>query len=660
MNKKLKRHLRQSTGYFYIILLVFTVAALLMQNYILALCEGVITLILLISYIVARNRRHKDLQLYLQTVTDSMNTIEGATSPLPVVVVRLEDSGIVYANDEFAEISGYKEGFRQHILQELLPDFPTDWLSAGKSEYAYDVNLGKRRYRVYGTAIIADDSRNTRLGFMYFVDLTELYQVRDEYIRTRPVVSIVLVDNYEELTKNLTESAISLLNADIHNAITKWADGYHGLLRRLEKNRYLLIFEKRYLQSAIDGKFSILEDVHGITSPAGLAASISFGLGVDGANFAECYEFASLSIEMALSRGGDQAVIKNRLNFDFFGGRSKENEPHSRVRSRINANSLMELIGQSNRVFVMGHKNADMDSLGAALGVCAMCRKKGKAYHIVMDTENNAVGKFLDEIRAEPEYKEAFISGDDALLLCDNRSMLVVVDTNRPDQVESLALLDAATKVCLIDHHRRAADYIREVVVPHHEVGASSACELTTELIEYVLEKKDILPIEAKALLAGIFLDTKSFNVRTGERTFEAAAYLKQIGADTTEVKQLLQSDFQETMAKYNIIKSAKLYKSEIAIAALPSATTRALAAQSADELLNISGITASFVLYQDENRVIVSARSMGNINVQMILEPLGGGGNGATAGAQIKDSTVEQVKEALCVSIDEYLDVKE
>ena len=273
---------------------------------------------------------------------------------------------------------------------------------------------------------------------------------------------------------------------------------------------------------------------------------------------------------------------------------------------------------------------------------------------------NNAVGKFLDEIRAEPEYKEAFISGDDALLLCDNRSMLVVVDTNRPDQVESLALLDAATKVCLIDHHRRAADYIREVVVPHHEVGASSACELATELIEYVLEKKDILPIEAKALLAGIFLDTKSFNVRTGERTFEAAAYLKQIGADTTEVKQLLQSDFQETMAKYNIIKSAKLYKSEIAIAALPSATTRALAAQSADELLNISGITASFVLYQDENRVIVSARSMGNINVQMILEPLGGGGNGATAGAQIKDSTVEQVKEALCVSIDEYLDVKE
>jgi len=655
LNKKLKRHLQQNTGYFYIILLVFVIAAAVMGNYILALAEGVVTLVLLIAFLVSRSKRRKDMQLYLQTVTDSMNTIEGATSPLPVVVVRLEDSGIVFANELFTEISGYKEGFRQHLLQELLPDFPTDWLSAGKSEYPYDVTLDKRRYRVYGTAIIADDSRNTRLGFLYFVDLNELYQVRDEYIRTRPVVSIILVDNYEELTKNLTESAISLMNADIHNAITKWTDKFHGLLRRLEKNRYMLIFEKRYLQTAIDGKFSILEDIHEITSPSGLPASISFGLGVDGANFSECYEFASLAIEMALGRGGDQAVIKNRLNFDFYGGRSKENEAHSRVRSRINANSLMELIGQSNRVFVMGHKIADLDAIGAALGVCCMCRKKGKPAHIVMDTENNVVGKLLDEIRAVPEYESAFISGEEALLHCDNRSLLVVVDTNRPDQVEFMPLLDAATKICLIDHHRRAADYIKEVVVTCHEVGASSACELTTELMEYVLEKKDILPIEAKALMAGIFLDTKSFNVRTGERTFEAAAYLKQIGADTTEVKQLLQTNFQDTIAKYQIIKTAKLYRQEIAIAALNGTTTRALAAQAADELLNISGITASFVLYQAEDRVYMSARSMGNVNVQMILEPLGGGGNGATAGAQIKDSTVERVLEDLVASIDKY-----
>ncbi len=658
MNRKLKRLLRQNIGFFYFILLGFVIAAVLTQNYILAACEGGVTAIAFFGYLIYNRQRKKDLQTYLQTVTDSMNRIEGATSPLPVLVIRLEDQGIVYANEQFRNLTGVRDTFRESLLQELMPGFTTDWLSAGKNEYAYDVVLAKRRYRVYGTAIVADDNRNTRLGFLYFADLTELYQVRDEYIRTRPVVSIILVDNYEELTKNLTESAMSLINADIHNAITKWAENFHGLLRRLDKNRYLFVFEKRYLQGAIDGKFSILEDIHEITSPAGLPASISFGLGVDGANFEEGFEFAALSIEMALSRGGDQAVIKNRLNFDFYGGRSKENEQRSKVRSRITANSMMELIGQSNRIFVMGHRNADLDALGAAMGICCMCRKKGKTANIVIDMENNAAGKLIEEIRATAEYKDIFISGEEAILLADNRSTLVVVDTNRPDQVEYVPLLEAVPRVCVVDHHRRAADYIKEVVVNHHEPYASSASELVTELLEYAVEKKDVHPLEAKSLMAGIFLDTKSFNVRTGERTFEAAAYLRQLGADTTEVKQLLQNNFQETMAKYQIIKSARLYRQEIAIAALNGNTTRALAAQGADELLNISGITASFVLYQDGEQVIISARSMGNVNVQMILEPLGGGGNGATAGAQVKDSTVNQVLDDLVAAIDQYYEV--
>lgn len=655
MNRKLKRLFHQNVGAFYFVLLAFVLAAVLTNQYILAVAEFGVTIILFVGFLIAKNKRRKDLQSYLQTATDYMNTIEGAVSPLPIMVVRLNDNGILHVNERFAEISGFKDTFRERALQELLPGFTTDWLTSGKTEYPYDVTIGKRRYRVYGTSILADENRNTRIGFLYFADLTELYQVRDEYVRTRPVVSIILVDNYEELTKNLTESTISLLNADIHNAITKWADNYHGLLRRLEKNRYLFMFERRHLQHAIDGKFSILEDVHEITNPSGLSASISFGLGVDGANFEEGFEFAALSIEMALSRGGDQAVIKNRLNFDFYGGRTKETEQRSKVRSRVTANSLMELIGQSSRVFVMGHKNADLDAVGAAMGICCMCRKKGKQAHIVIDLEKNASHKLIDEIRAVPEYQDVFISGQDALLLSDNRSTLVVVDTNRPDQVEFVHLLEAVPRVCVIDHHRRAADYIKSVVVNHHEPYASSASELVTELLEYAVERKDVLPIEAKSLMAGIFLDTKSFNVRTGERTFEAAAYLRLLGADTTDVKQLMQNDFQDTLAKYQIIKSARLYRQEIAIAALSVGTTRALAAQGADELLNISGITASFVLYPDDNQVIISARSMGNVNVQMILEPLGGGGNGATAGAQVKDSNVKQVLDDLITSIDRY-----
>jgi c-di-AMP phosphodiesterase-like protein len=315
----------------------------------------------------------------------------------------------------------------------------------------------------------------------------------------------------------------------------------------------------------------------------------------------------------------------------------------------------MELIGQSSHVFIMGHKNADLDAVGAAVGVSCMCRKKGKKAYIVIDKEVNTSKMLLEEIYRVPEYEGVFISEQDAMLLCDNRSTLIVVDTNRPDQVEGRSLLDSMNRVCVIDHHRRAADYIDPVAINLHEPYASSTAELVTELLQYSVEKSDVLPIEAKALLAGVFLDTKSFNVRTGERTFEAAAWLRRMGADTVEVKKLLQSDFQETMAKYQIIKSARLYRKELAIAALNTGTTRVLAAQAADDMLNISGITASFVMYPDGDTVYVSARSIGDANVQMILEPLGGGGNTATAGAQITGKTIKEVLDELVASIDKF-----
>ena len=540
-------------------------------------------------------------------------------------------------------------------LSDLLPGFKVDWLADRKTEAPYDVTIGGRRYRVYGTAMRAEDSSGIMMGVLYFSDLTKLYQIRDEYVRSRPVVSIILVDNYEELTKNLTESAISTLNAKLGDAITQWTDNYHGLLRKLERNRFLFIFEKRDLNLAIEDKFSLLENIHQITNPSGVAASVSMGLGVDAENFEESYNFAALGIEMALSRGGDQAVIKDRFNFSFYGGRNAEADYRSKVRSRVTANSLMELIGQAGHVYIMGHKNADLDALGAAMGISCLCRKRGKKANIVIDLENNASKRLIDEILQVPEYKDVFISGQEALLNCDNQSILIVVDTNRPDQVEYRPLLEAISKVCVVDHHRRAADYINPVVVNLHETYASSAAELVTELLQYAVEKDDVLPIEAKSLMAGICLDTKFFNVRSGERTFEAAAALRRMGADPTEVKLLLQNDFQDTMAKYQIIKSARLYRQEIAIAALNSTTSRVLAAQSADELLNISGITASFVLYPDEETVIVSARSIGSANVQVILEALGGGGNAATAGAQIKNTTVKDVLDKLVASIDKF-----
>ena len=655
MKWKPDKLLRPGMGMYFLVMAAFCAAALLAEQYWLAAAETTVTLLVFMLYVMNRSRRNRQIQQFIQKAANTMEATSQGESPLPAVLARLGDGGIVWANRRFSELTGYADTMMEQQLDEVLPDFSTDWLAAGKTEYPGDVTLGDRRYRVYGTTIRAEDNKGTLLGILYFSDLTELYQVRDEYIRSRPVVSIILIDNYEELTKNLTESAISTLNAKLGDTITAWTEGYGGLLRKLERNRFLFIFEKRDLEGAIAGKFSLLESIHEVVSPSGLQASVSIGLGVDGVNFEESYNFAALSIEMALSRGGDQAVIKDRVNFAFYGGRNKEAGYSSKVRSRVTANSLMELIGQSGHVYVMGHRNADLDAVGAAVGICCLCRKKGKKANIVIDLEKNASQKLIEEIRSVPEYRDVFISGQDAMLTADNRSILIVVDTNRPDQVECRPLLEAISKVCVVDHHRRAAEYINPVVVNLHEPYASSAAELVTEILLYAVEKKDVLPIEAKSLLAGICLDTKFFNVRAGDRTFEAAAALRRMGADPTEVKRLLQSDFRDTCDKYEIVKTAHQYREEIAIASLTEPTTRVLAAQAADELLNISGITASFVMYPDNGQVIISARSIGKVNVQLILEPLGGGGNAATAGAQVRSEDVEEVLHRLVASIDKF-----
>lgn len=655
MNNKFGLMLKPTTGLYLLVLLAFGITAAVFGQFLLAAVELAITLALFLLHVSYKKKARRELQKF---VHDNLNDAElpaETETPFPMVLFRLSDGNIVYANDSFIQLTGMKDTFVSGNLKDFFSNFNTDWLLAGKTESPTDVELGSRRYRVHGTFVEGEDTNRTLLGALYFADLTELYQVRDEYIRSRPVVAIVLVDNYEELTRNMSDGTISALDARLNNTIQKWTKTYSGLQRRLEKNRFLLILEKRDLKHAIESKFPILEDIHQITGTSGLPASISLGVGVDGATFAECYEFAALSIEMALSRGGDQAVVKDRLNFEFFGGRTQESGPRSKVRSRVMANSMMELIGSSSQVFVMGHKNADLDAVGAAMGIACLCRNKGKPFYIVLDLQQNASEKLLDEVRVSSAYKDAFITGEEALLRCDDRSTLIVVDTNRPDQVEFKPLLESIPRVCVVDHHRRAADYITPVVVNFHEPNASSASEMVAEMLQHVVGREDVLPVEAKALLSGIILDTKSFHVRTGEQTFEAAAYLRQLGADPVEVKKLLQNDFQNTIAKYQIIKSARLYRQELAIAALSTAATRALAAQAADELLNISGITASFVLYPDGDQVIISARSIGDANVQVILEALGGGGNAATAGAQIPNTTVKEALDSLVESIDRY-----
>lgn len=655
MNKKLRRLVQPGVVLYFIVMIAFCVAAAALRHFVLAAAEAGVTLVLLgVSYL-RDSRRRKALTAYIQSTSELMERTKGEV-PFPVALVKLNDNELVWCNKAFSDLTGLGESVIAPRVTEIFPGLSLQWLTGAKPQNGTELRYRDRRYRVSGTVLPEKDTRSgVVLGMLYLLDQTELLQVRDEYIRSRPIVSILLVDNYDELTNNLSDAAVSGLNAEIDTKINEWTDGYAGLLRKIERNRYLFLTEARDLARMAEAKFSLLEIMRSVTNPAGIPATVSIGVGKDGVDFKEDYDFAALAIEMALSRGGDQAVIKDRYDFTFFGGRNKQGERRTKVKSRVMASSLSELITQSSRIFVMGHKMADLDAVGAAAGVCCLCRKKGKKANIVIDQDANVAGQLLDILRPLPEYRDCFISGQDALLAADAKSLLIVVDTNRPDQVECKPLLESIRRVVVIDHHRRAADYIEQVVLNLHEPFASSASELVTELLQYAVEMSDILTQEAAALLAGIVLDTKNFGVRTSSRTFEAAAFLRRIGADTVEVKKLFQNDLPSTVARYRIIQNAKLYRDGIAISALDYTASRTIAAQAADELLNISGIDASFVLYPQGDQTMISARSIGDANVQVILEPLGGGGNAATAGAQIRGSTVRDVLRELVASIDKF-----
>ena len=656
MNKKLSRLLEPGMGLYFLILFAFAGAAAALRQYTVAAIELAVIVLLFIHNRVASGRRKKALMSYIQSTTDSLGTAFRSGSPFPMAVIKMSDSEIVWANDAFYKVSGLKDSFLHQKMDDVMPKFSTRWLTEGRSECPQDVEIQGRRYRVYGGLIRSEDEHaSLLLATLYLADMTEMFNIRDEFTRTRPIVSVILVDNYDELTNNLPDSAISSLDAQINDRIGHWCRSLNGLLRKYERNRFLLVFEAKDLPRLQEAKFTILDEIRTITNPSGVAATLSIGIGKDGASFQENFDFAGLSIEMALSRGGDQVVIKDRYNFTFFGGRTKETERRTKVKARVIANSLAELITQSSLVFVMGHRMADLDAVGAAMGLVTICRKLGKTVRIVLNKENNAAKSLLESLALYPEYDGLFISDEDALLAADSRSLLIVVDTNRPDQVESLALLESINRVAVIDHHRRAADYIERPVLNLHEPFASSASELVSEILQYAVEPKDIRPMEAQALLSGIVLDTKNFSIRTGSRTFEAAAFLRRAGADTVDVKKLFQNDLDATVSRYQIVQAARLYRNELAIAALDYTVPRPMAAQAADELLNIKGITASFVLFPDGERIMISARSIGETNVQVILEALGGGGNAAIAGAQIPNKDMRTVLTELVASIDKF-----
>ena len=664
MNKKLQKVIEPGTRLFILIMVLFAVATFFF-NETLAAVEAIVIALLVIYYLLAARRRRKQLVEYIENVTYNAESAKNNTLmnfPLPIVVFNMSDNQIIWGNQIFFSLFGDRRPSFEADLSDMVPGFTSKWLMEGKKQYPGLVQVGDRKYQLHGNIIRAKNEEVSErgkdfMGITYWVDVTEFDNTKTEYELSRPVTMLLVIDNYDELMKNVSDRVKVELRGAVDDLVNAWTEGKRGLMRRYDRDRYMFIFETRYLRNITEKKFEILEQVHQIVSPSGVHATLSIGVGQDGDGFEENFSFANLAVEMALSRGGDQAVIKNRFNFEFFGGRNMEVETRSKVKSRVAANALAELMRTSSQIFVMGHKLSDLDAIGGAAGMVCIARKLGKSAKIVVDPEKNSSQKLIEALRETPEYKDVFLNPDEAIVRADSRTLLVVVDTNRPEQVESPSLLEACTRVAVIDHHRRAASYIQNAALTFHEPYASSVCELLSELLQELTEPGDITHQEAEAMLAGIVLDTKNFSIRTGERTFDAAAFLRRIGADTTEVKKYMQSDMSHAVEKYRILEQMRMYRDGIAIVAQEQETDRIVAAQAADEMLNIAGVQASFVAYATgDGGVVISARSIGEVNVQLILEKLGGGGNKAAAGVQIDKMELLEAIKSLCASIDEYL----
>ena len=657
-NKKLSRLLEPNLKLYFFCMVVFAAAALT-ASLPLGLIELVCTAALYM-YSTKRNlKRRQNIMQYIDSVTGSVDTASKSTlinSPLPIMVFRPDTGEVIWSNENFLQLAGVREHLFEMKVGDAVPDFPVEWLLEGKSECPDRVEMNSRRFRVYGSLVRAKgrSGEQSLVATTYWVDTTEADDLKERYATTRPVMAILMVDNYEDLMKACADTQRSAVLAQIDEKLDQWASGADGLLLKTERDHYLFIFEECHYDHFVEEKFSILDAIRDIkvgdTNP-----TLSIGIGKDADTMAELYKNARLSLEMALSRGGDQAVVRGKVDFQFYGGRSKSAEKRTKVKSRVMARALGELMADAAEIYIMGHSFADMDAVGASTGLCCIARKYGKRAQIVIDQERNAAGQVLAKFRDLPEYEGVFTSGSDAFLKMRPGALVIVVDTNRPDMVECPQLLESSNRVAVIDHHRRAASYIENAAFSFHEPYASSASELVAELLQYLVDPNDLLKGEAEALLAGIVLDTKNFTMRTGGRTFEAAAFLRRAGADTAEVSRLFQSDLKSMVERYDIIRRAGMYHENIAIAAVDSDCPRVVAAKAADDLLTLQGVQASIVIYRSGDNVGLSARSLGDINVQVLMEALGGGGNSTTAGGTIPGGDVKQIYESLLKAIDKY-----
>ena len=523
------------------------------------------------------------------------------------------------------------------------------------------VNINKKTYKMIGKFVKSkkyNKNQKEYMAILYFINETEKIKLQKEYNDSKSCVGIIMIDNYEENMQMLESEEKAQYVAEIDKNIYEWTNDTNGVLIKSDRDRYIYIFEQRYLEKIKEDKFSILDKIKEIDPKQKVQFTLSIAISNEGKNDKDKYKSAQTAMDIVLGRGGDQAVIRQNDIYKFFGGRAQEVEKRTKVKARVVAHALENLIKESSKVMIMGHMNPDIDAMGSSIGVYRIAKSLEKnAYIITSDTPT--LQSFKESLLAEePEYEDVLISKEVAEENIDEDTLLVIVDTHKNTYVESEEVVKKAKKIVVIDHHRRSADYIEDATLTFQEVYASSAAELVTELLQYTDVNVELKKIEAESLYAGIMMDTKSFTFKTGVRTFEAAAYLRRCGVDIIKVKKWFQSDLQSFNIIADIVKSAEIVNESIAIAIYDKEKAKdvsLICAKAADELLTINDVTASFVLGNTGDKICISGRSIGDINVQVILEKLGGGGHITLAGAQVEGMTMEEAKQELIIRINEY-----
>lgn len=576
----------------------------------------------------------------------------------------------LWMNAQFTELTGKDKSYHKSITT-IFPNLTKEVLQRSEAVETMNLMLEDRNYRVrmkriyfdvmaQNSGIVAVDESAEYLTAIYLFDETELNRYIQENKDQKLVAGLVYIDNYDEALDSIEDVKRSLLVALVDRKVNKYFTEIDALIRKIEKDKYFVVFKNKYLSQLESDKFSLIEDVKSIKVGNEMTITLSIGIGVDGVSYNQTYEYARMGIDLALGRGGDQVVVKAGEEVSYYGGKAKQVERNTRVKARVKAHALREIIESREHVVIMGHPISDVDSLGSAIGVFCAARVLGKKAQIVLNDVTSSLRPMLECFTEEKGYPaDMFINSEEALLITNKNTLVMVVDTNRPSYTECPELLNRTETVCVFDHHRQSSEVIENPVLSYIEPYASSACEMVAEVLQYFSENIKLEPCEADCIYAGILIDTNNFMTKTGVRTFEAAAYLRRAGAEVTRVRKMLRNDMAAYKARAEAVRRVDVYRGSFAISVCPADNLESptiVGAQAANELLNIVGIKASIVLTEYQGKIYVSARSIDEINVQLIMERLGGGGHLNVAGAQLTDCTIEDAKEMIQETIDEML----